>query len=63
MLAWFDIKQPDHGLTAEEAKSRGMSTEENFWPGLGRWQFGVKMENTTVDFPDAKYWDPPKSHL
>lgn len=63
MLASFDMKQPDHGLDPEEAKVKGLSTEENFWPGLGRWQYGVKMENATVDFPEAVYWDAPKSQL
>ncbi|RDA88431.1 hypothetical protein CP532_5614 [Ophiocordyceps camponoti-leonardi (nom. inval.)] len=40
-LAWFDIRQESEGK------------HENFWPGLGRWRLGVKMENATF------YLEPP----
>ena len=30
---------------------------ENWWPGLGRWQMGLKLENAIVEFGEGKYWD------
>ncbi|KAF7555774.1 hypothetical protein G7Z17_g1864 [Cylindrodendrum hubeiense] len=58
MVGWFDIAQhrDDNGqLTGDH---------ENFWPGLGRWQLGVKMENADLAFNDPEEsWDPPRSNL
>ncbi|KAK7229558.1 hypothetical protein V2G26_001728 [Clonostachys chloroleuca] len=53
-LGWFDIRQGD-------AQDSIGPTNDNFWPGLGRWQLGYVMNDCEVDFPDGKYWDPPKS--
>ncbi|MCJ1400962.1 hypothetical protein MMC11_004173 [Xylographa trunciseda] len=30
---------------------------ENWWPGLGRWQIGLKMEDATIEFGEGKHWD------
>ena len=51
--------------TAEASDSEGpgqpvdgaYSDFENWWPGLGRWQIGLKMEDATVLFGEAKYWE------
>ncbi|CAI0642771.1 unnamed protein product [Colletotrichum noveboracense] len=55
-LGWFDIRQADE-------KGNIVGEHENFWPGLGRWQVGIKMENSDVTFAVPKYWDAPKSVL
>lgn len=55
MAGWFDMQQD---TSASGAKF------ENFWPGLGRWQVGLKMENAEVIFDDPEEtWDAPKSNL
>ncbi|MCJ1392652.1 hypothetical protein MMC18_005522 [Xylographa bjoerkii] len=33
------------------------SESENWWPGLGRWQIGLKMEDATIEFGEGKYWE------
>ncbi|CAG9974988.1 unnamed protein product [Clonostachys byssicola] len=48
-LGWFDIKQSE------------ASSNENFWPGLGRWQLGFVMENSDINFPEGAHWDSPSS--
>ncbi|KYK58079.1 hypothetical protein DCS_05092 [Drechmeria coniospora] len=42
---WFDMSMRD-------ADEKLMGEYENFWPGLGRWQLGVKMENARLRFDD-----------
>ncbi|ETS87245.1 hypothetical protein PFICI_01073 [Pestalotiopsis fici W106-1] len=48
-LAWIDLSQRD-----EQGALNGQN--ENFWPNLGRWQLGVKMENCDIDFGEGVYW-------
>lgn len=55
-LAWVDMSQRDE-------KGVLYAKDEHFWPGIGRWQLGVKMENATIDFPEGKYWDTPRTML
>ncbi|WYZ42462.1 hypothetical protein EsH8_VI_000161 [Colletotrichum jinshuiense] len=55
-LGWFDIRQTDENGNA-------VGEHENFWPGLGRWQLGLKLENSDVTFAEPKHWDAPKSVL
>ncbi|RDA93284.1 hypothetical protein CP533_2043 [Ophiocordyceps camponoti-saundersi (nom. inval.)] len=43
-FAWFDIRQQS------EAK------HENFWPGLGRWRLGIKMENARFYLETPVTW-------
>ncbi|KAL8389060.1 hypothetical protein RB595_008819 [Gaeumannomyces hyphopodioides] len=59
-LMWFDMKQPEEQLQQQGGES---APAENFWPGLGRWQFGFKMEDAVIGFGDGLHWDPPKSLL
>ena len=33
---------------------------ENFWPGLGRWRIGIKIEEAVVEFPEGEHWEGPK---
>ncbi|ORY60285.1 uncharacterized protein BCR38DRAFT_349990 [Pseudomassariella vexata] len=51
-LAWIDLSQRD-----DDGKLHGQ--HESFWPGLGRWQLGIKMENTDIVFGMGEYWASP----
>lgn len=51
-LAWVDLSQMD-----EQGAQNGEN--ENFWPNLGRWQPGVKMEDCDIDFGEGIYWSAP----
>ncbi|KAI0146714.1 hypothetical protein BJ166DRAFT_69809 [Pestalotiopsis sp. NC0098] len=51
-LAWIDLDQRD-----ESGLLHGQN--ENFWPNLGRWQLGVKMDNCDIDFSEGVYWSAP----
>jgi hypothetical protein len=33
---------------------------ENWWPGIGRWRLGMKMEDATIEFPEGKHWVGPR---
>lgn len=55
-LGWFDLSQRDQ-------KGDVVGDYENFWPGLGRWQVGMKMENADLEFGYPEIWDRPRSHL
>lgn len=48
-LAWFDISQKD-----EQGKSASLF--ENFWPGLGRWHLGLRMDDTVIGIPEGEHW-------
>ncbi|KAI9152051.1 acetoacetate decarboxylase (ADC) domain-containing [Paramyrothecium foliicola] len=53
-VGWFDLAQDKDGGCGFD----------NFWPGLGRWQLGIKMDNAEVifDHPEET-WETPKSNL
>lgn len=55
-LGWMDLRQRD-----EDGKLTGLY--ENFWPGIGRWQLAVKMENSTFHIGEGKYWRGPRANL
>lgn len=50
-IGWFDLKQRDDAgnLTG---------SFENFWPGMKRWQLGVRMDDADLDIPEGEYWCP-----
>ncbi|KAE8444574.1 hypothetical protein EG329_014498 [Mollisiaceae sp. DMI_Dod_QoI] len=67
-LGWYDLRQRSEGagerdplLGADRGGTEGLGEEEweNFWPGLGRWRIGIKMEDTVIGFPEGKHWDGP----
>lgn len=39
-----------------EQEEDGEQSFENFWPGIGRWQLGVVMEDATIEFPVGERW-------
>lgn len=51
-LAWVDMSQKDETGTLH-------AQYENFWPNLGRWQLGIKMENSEISFSEGTYWSAP----
>jgi hypothetical protein len=61
-LGWWDLKQgqlteEDGTLTRNSRDSDSIVGEfENWWPGMGRWRLGMKMEEATVEFPEGKHW-------
>ncbi|KAG8414781.1 hypothetical protein J3459_009686 [Metarhizium acridum] len=56
-LGWFDIAQRDRA-----GNPRG--EHRNFWPGLRRWQLGLKMENADLRFDlPIDVWRPPRAKL
>lgn len=58
-LGWFDIAQP-------EAADDDAAPEHypNFWPGLRRWQLGLKMENADLRFDlPIDVWRPQRANL
>ena len=65
-IGWWDLKQGEAGEDdpllgrANDHGNGGGKGYENFWPGLGRWRIGMKMEDATIEFPEGKYWDEPK---
>lgn len=70
-LGWFDLKQKtDNSAGIEEQEpllgDGGIIDRingeafENFWPGLGRWRIGMKMEDAIIEFPKGNHWDGPE---
>ncbi|KAK9771488.1 hypothetical protein SCAR479_11827 [Seiridium cardinale] len=55
-LAWVDMNQKDEDGTLH-------AQHENFWPGLGRWQIGVQMDDCDISFGEGVYWDAPQTKL
>jgi hypothetical protein len=61
-LGWWDMKrgpltEEDGILTRNSEDSDLIAGEfENWWPGLGRWRLGMKMEEATIEFPEGKHW-------
>ncbi|PHH63362.1 hypothetical protein CDD81_6059 [Ophiocordyceps australis] len=57
-LGWFDLAQPENTAGLEKS-SADQGAYDHFWPALGRWALGVKMEDAEVvfDMPQAT-WAP-----
>lgn len=55
-LGWMDLSQRD-----DEGKLTGLF--ENFWPGLGRWQLAVRMDNADVTIGEGEHWRAPRANL
>ena len=66
-LGWFDLQQVDASSESkasdvncldEDTHPEGAySSFENWWPGLRRWNMGLKMEDATVEFGGEIYWE------
>ncbi|PHH71019.1 hypothetical protein CDD83_5294 [Cordyceps sp. RAO-2017] len=46
-VGWFDMAQQPASSAGDDDDDKPF---DNFWPGLGRWQLGFKMENAEVIF-------------
>lgn len=44
-------------MSQKDAGGKSTSLFENFWPGLGRWQLGVRMDDAAVLIPEGRYWE------
>lgn len=66
-LGWFDLRQSRHDTSEQQpllGEDRGDGSErqqsDNFWPRLGRWRIGMKMEDAVIEFPEGEHWNEPK---
>ncbi|RFU36332.1 hypothetical protein B7463_g60, partial [Scytalidium lignicola] len=62
-VGWWDFRRPkgneeDALLQNEDAiASTEQSSEyENWWPGIGGWRLGTKMEDTVIEFDVGEFW-------
>lgn len=59
-LGLFDLYQPDEGDAAGNVNGTnavGDEYFENFWPGMLRYNIGIKMEDATITFGEPEYWN------
>lgn len=56
-VGWFDLQQGKQNDGGDQQQ------HENFWPGLRRWNLGVRMDDAVIEFPDGKHWSAPRSVL
>jgi hypothetical protein len=60
-LGWWDLKQDnaseEGGLLTTVENGEDREGYENFWPGIGRWTIGTKMEDAVIEFPEAVEWE------
>lgn len=58
-LGWFDLKRGG-AATEEDAlldeRESGSGVEEEWWPELGRWRLGVRMEDAEITFGEKESW-------
>ncbi|KID70324.1 uncharacterized protein G6M90_00g085520 [Metarhizium brunneum] len=63
-LGWFDIAQPEAAAAADDDADTAPEHHPNFWPGLRRWQLGLKMENADLRFDlPIDVWRPQRANL
>lgn len=62
-LVWIDMKQPpSKSETASEGNEEGDALlqrnpkDENWWPGLRRWNIGLWFEDATLDIGEPETW-------
>lgn len=53
----FDVDQGAGDNVGNGKNAAGDECFPNFWPGLPRWNLGVKMEQSTVSFPVPEKWN------
>jgi len=72
-IGWFDLRQTrDSSIdqsdpterdsllgheNRQNVKKASEDTFQNGFPGLGRWRFGIKMEDATANFEVGEHWD------
>lgn len=55
-VGWFDMSQRD-----EQNQTNALF--ENFWPQMGRWQLGIRMDDATLDILEPEFWDKVEASL
>ena len=61
-LVWFDMRQPGEGQkTNGQGQSEGdallaKTENENWWPGLRRWNLGLYLPNSTLELGEPEFW-------
>jgi hypothetical protein len=62
-IGWWDLEQGSVGEEDALLEHEGEGPEDsgvgykNFWPEIGRWRIGMKMEDATIEFPEGKHWE------
>ncbi|ROV92959.1 hypothetical protein VMCG_09014 [Cytospora schulzeri] len=54
-IGWFDLRQRD-----DAGALTGLF--ENFWPGMKRWQLGLRMDDADLEIPEGEYWRAPEAN-
>ncbi|KAF4446358.1 hypothetical protein F53441_9981 [Fusarium austroafricanum] len=57
MLGWFDVEQQRD----QDGNVKGEF--ENFWPGWSKWQMGIKMQDSVIEFDLPETWETPRTRL
>jgi hypothetical protein len=57
-MGWWNLKRADTEDGDASPGSRG-SELGNWWPGIGPWRMGIKMESATITFPAGENWIAP----
>ncbi len=62
-LVWFDMKQPrgkvetaSEGDEEGDALLQGKRRDENWWPGMRRWQIGLWLEDGKLALGESETW-------
>ena len=61
-LVWFDMRQPGEGQKTNcQGQSEGDALlantgPENWWPGLGRWNLGLYLPDSTLELGEPEVW-------
>jgi hypothetical protein len=58
-LGWWDLHQAKgemEPLLGGGEAAGVIDRHENWWPGLGRWQIGVVMEDAVIEFEAGQRW-------
>ncbi|KAM7184704.1 hypothetical protein V8F20_012105 [Naviculisporaceae sp. PSN 640] len=61
-LVWVDMRQHEQIETQRSAED-AEKDEENFWPGMGKWIIGVKLEDGVIELGAGKTWPTPRAVL
>jgi hypothetical protein len=66
-LGWWDLRRGPlteedallGGENADQEVAKDEKVHENWWPGLGRWRIGLKMEDAQIVFVEGSNWVGP----
>lgn len=61
-LVWVDLRQYEQ-IERQGTATDAEKVEENFWPGMGKWIIGVKLEDGVIELGVGKTWPAPRAVL